>query len=609
MDKFKGKNIAVYGLGVKSEDVINKLKNYAEKIYLVGEKRIGEKLFGYEVLSIHDILNKVDVIILAVQNTSIKEVYNRVKFVDNIEIYDLSLRNISAMTTARKKAIDGKISFDDFMDKSDKYNKIYFEFENVLSYKSELIEGEYCPRNDVLNAVKKNQERGKDLFIINNSVLRKAQLKSLLEMWNINLDINKILEEEVFLTYLDEDKFNVNDLLIVNSYENIVPRNIQKIIIPTALQIVKKFGFTFMDNVKTNRDKAVGENILNTLFNNPFNEKINLSKENIDVLGYNIFGPLTIYFLEFVDSLNLTKNDIILFSARDGYFINELFELRKKCKENNPDNKYLYISRRAVQVSNIQNVNDIITIVNSQLNNTQGNLKIRLENQLGLKFNNSKILDRDLSQIYKSEDKEEIVKYVLKYKDIILNNAANEKLNYLNYIQKLELNKYKNVYLFDLYTKGTGYLNLKKFVSDLRLICFATKENSILEKQRVYSVFGNVSTFSEFSFFSMYQLFEIVYASNEGQFKSIKFNGEFEFVENTEYNYEYLAVIQQGIKAFYEDYFSYETDGKLSLEFVDSLVELLCYFGLSNETLKTFEYNDGFGAESYSNLWDKLIID
>ncbi len=203
------------------------------------------------------------------------------------------------------------------------------------------------------------------------------------------------------------------------------------------------------------------------MFNSPFalydNEHKALIKNPFD-LGYAIIGPVILYYmLWLINSLkNNVNNEVILFAAREGYYLQKIYNYLKEKLEiedlENIEEYYLLISRRAITVAGIENKEDIYNLFRR---NYSGTLRECLYYRIGyteLNFENRIIeLPRDF----------DIVKRVIDDNyDIIMNQVKMEKENYLRYINSLSSSIYsKNLNFVDLGYTGTAQYYLSKLLN------------------------------------------------------------------------------------------------------------------------------------------------
>ena len=345
-----------------------------------------------------------------------------------------------------------------------------------------------------------------------------------------------------------------------------------------------------------------------------------LKISNMYELGYFCFGPITASFLAWmVKEVGNDENSIVLFSSRDGYLLYKLYQ-HIKCNKPElmlPNADYFYISRRAATVACIQNESDIAEIVTSVLNLSMGSLRETLEQRLGMTFDkNDPILDRSLTDVLGKNEIHEILARVLDHKSKILKNAAQERKNYLKYLQKSNINSYENIFIFDLYPRGTNVSRLNILLGrKVNLLCFAVKDfpNEYINSQYKYkSMFDSKSIMSGEWFRRGYQLFETVYSSPEGQLMCFDKYGLPLFTENSQYSFNHIKEAQKGITAFINDLDAFDDKwyrSVYSLDLVDFMSSIMTrkYSVVSPDIRNGFFYYDSFSAEKTINIWDSIV--
>jgi hypothetical protein len=225
-------------------------------------------------------------------------------------------------------------------------------------------------------------------------------------------------------------------------------------------------------------------------------------------------------------------------------------------------------------------------------------------------------LNRSLTDILGKNEIHKISARVLEYKSKILENATRERGNYLKYLQNINVNSYKNIFLFDLYSRGTNTTNLIKLLNrKIKLLCFAVKDypNEYINSENDFrSMFDSSKVMSGEWFRRGYQLLEIVYSSPEGQLKCFDNSGSPLFVENSQYNFEFINEVQKGIRAFINDLDAADDKwyrGVYSLDMVDFMIEMLLpkYSIVSSEIRNGFLYHDSFSLDKAINIWDCIV--
>jgi len=508
--KYKDVPMALYGLGINTKCLLEEAKTY-NIIGIVANERIGEIVYGKEVMPIEAVLGKARIIVIVAQAKSVKVIYERIKHIENtgIEIYDLYGTRLKGLYDEDNQKEDGSLAFES-------------------------------------TAAMSAYER-----MLNSSVLSAAKYASAKE----DSHILNIFSRKAFHDHLSFVELR-GKLSISNMYE----------------------------------------------------------------LGYYCFAPMTANYMAWlVKELEGEDHAIILFSSRDGYLLYKLYQLLKgkKPELKLPDAKYFYISRRAATIACIHNESDIAGIVASVLSLSRGSLIEILEQRLGIVLDKSDpILNRSFTDVLGKNEESKILARVLAYKDRIMENAVFERENYLKYTEKLNLDSYHDIFLFDLYSRGTNAAKLSKLLDrNVKLLCYAVKDfpnEYINSGSQFKSMFDSRNIMSGAWFRRGYQLFEIIYTSPEGQLKCFDKNGVPQFCENSQYNFDYIKEAQEGILSFINDLD--RTDdmwyrGNFSLDMTDFMSGMMLpkYAIVSPDIRHGFLYQDSFSSDEAINIWDNII--
>lgn len=203
------------------------------------------------------------------------------------------------------------------------------------------------------------------------------------------------------------------------------------------------------------------------LFNSPFalyDCKHQSIIKNEHDYGYAIIAPIILkYMLWLIRQLRTSsKEEVILFAAREGYYLQRIYHYILN-KINSPElNKiedhYFYISRRAITVANIKTKEDVYEIMSKPF---KGTLLELLYYRLGIK---EKLCEDQLIELPRDFN---IVKSVIdQHFSTILHQANDERQNYLSYVNGLIDNwPNKNLNYIDLGYAGTAQYYLSKVLS------------------------------------------------------------------------------------------------------------------------------------------------
>lgn len=649
--------MALYGLGINTKYLLEETKDY-NIIGVVANDRIGEYVYGKEVLPVEAVEDKVKIIVIVAQMKSVKIIYNRIKHIEDkgIDIYDIYGRKIKSYFDDENSKWKDEPYWDSTFDKLkaeiDKHDIISFEVFDTLIMRKVLspdriwdntaaydMEEKYViKRRCMVEAFEYARLQGKDIYFLSDTYLTSEQIHGLLsECSREDIDIGHVLTSS-------DTKKAKSDGSLYEYFNNLVGKGSKLHVgsnIESDVEIAAQFGidtFYIMSAYEMLLKSSVGDiieyaaNVCDytvlglfaaKAFNNPFalSESKGLLKiDNMYELGYYCFAPITIKFLAWiVEKLGSANNSVILFSSRDGYLLYKLYQYLKgkKPQLKLPEGIYFYISRRAATVACIQTEADIIDIIESVLRLSIGNLGEILEQRLGVAFDKGDgVLDRSLMDVLGEKDSNRIIERVLEYKDKILENAALERRNYLKYIHKSALQDYDKIYLFDLYTKGTSVNKLGKLLNtEAELLCYAVKDfpnEYISAMDNVESMFDNTDIMSGEWFKRSYQLFEAVYSSPEGQLKCFDNDGMPQFVENSGYNYSYIKEAQEGIIAFINDLEALDDKWhkhNFNLDMMDYISRMMAEKKsvASVEIRSGFTYHDSFASDERMNIWDRII--
>lgn len=295
------------------------------------------------------------------------------------------------------------------------------------------------------------------------------------------------------------------------------------------------------------------------LFDDPFvlgSTKGVVCADDLFLLGFVFIGPVISCFVRWMCKEVWDKNyDMILFSARDGYVIEKLYRKRWiQNKEHLPKGVYFKTSRRAVTVAAIENEADIAEILMKPYNTLKGQL---LSARLGVDPIATDL--QSLDSAVSTQNAKEVEHYIKKYQESILQNAKQERINYLAYMKKIGLTSARRVLVYDFCSRGTIQHYLAKLLrQDIQTdgIYFATMEWSSMaynQSSFAFSLFGDVHQYhSNFFTTQNYMFLEAVLLDHCTTCLYCKADGTFEYEKdgNDLRDINKLAEIQSGICAF-----------------------------------------------------------
>lgn len=207
-------------------------------------------------------------------------------------------------------------------------------------------------------------------------------------------------------------------------------------------------------------------------------------------LGYSVFGTIMTNFIKKLSD-ETEKDKSLLFLAREGYILQELYEkyMELTGQEMN-DHYYFKTSRRSVTVAAIKDDSDIIKIISQHYTGMLSNM---FYSRLGLPMYDG-IKDK---QIQMEEDmvenQKEVMNLLQPHKEEIYKQFGEEKENYLAYVKSLvPQEKWKDIQVVDVGYSGTIQYFLSKLLNEkvagYYLATFQTKPDKIgCEVKSVYN--------------------------------------------------------------------------------------------------------------------------
>ena len=512
------------------------------------------------------------------------------------------------------------------------FDDIYKELEGQIALtESELKEIQelewqtelqvLLPRYDMCRVFRYALEQQKKVYLVSDMYYTGAQLTYLLtglgitgyEKLLVSCDYGTTKEQGLFQVLKEEvaaDRY----LHIGDNYSADVKSAERNGI--TGVWI--KSGVELFDAVYWAEDFAGGSSLVERvkqglfiarLFNSPFA----LAKEELAIrsprdLGYLLFAPiLTDYCLWLYQELQNAEvgrvtselqECAILFCARDGFLMKELFDClikRRKASEvprSLLKTVYFLTSRISAVGAGLFHEQDILHVAELDFNGT-------FEQMLATRFSLTKeeIAQEKVRESYAKES-------VLKYKDVILDRACENRSKYLKYIEGLELGDCEIVF-FDFVSSGTCQAALEKIMNrKMQGYYFIRVEDNYFEKKRL-----NIRPFyekneegCECGIYEDYFVLENILTSPMPSLKGFDAEGNPEYLQETRSSEEinFVRQVHEGIVAYFEEYL----DIMQSVDFVDSrkcsekMLGLLHKIPIENDIFHHMVWDDSFYART-----------
>jgi hypothetical protein len=304
--------------------------------------------------------------------------------------------------------------------------------------------------------------------------------------------------------------------------------------------------------------------------------------KSLEELGYIFFGPLVFnYFFWLKDEIK--DGELILFNSREGYFLNEIYQLFKE-KYQLPDSIYFKTSRKLASLSSYVSEADIYESFNFHRYN--GTFSELLKHRFGL--DNLIVNDIKIDTLNKLPNLSECISDILEKSQVLRNE-------YKKYIDAT-IGNCKNVYMIDSGYQGTTQYYLQKtFNLDLKGRYMTYKGNIDLKNTKGFYDFEKCYFKDNIIFF------ESVFTDRVGSYIDI-IDGQFINEVNSE-NQEYFndkIKIVNGIKDFVNDMLSFQLEeSEIPQHFSDVLFDLMCMkSGIKNEGLFNSFYHDNYYVQN-----------
>lgn len=457
-------------------------------------------------------------------------------------------------------------------------NEIYEEFGKILKLSQKEVQqikeieietdiNLIIPRKEMLNLYNRLKEINKEIILITDMYYTRDIIERILNKCGYFGYYEILLSSELgfrkdngtmwnyyYNKYSNINSVHVGDSDVSDIYLNILLKKPNFHILNGRKEYELSALYTKSDN---NLDTKVIKGLIvnKILFNSPFSMQYNKGSiiQNLKDYGYTLLGPVILTYFQWLRK-NIDNNYNLLFVSREGYFLQKIYKyiMSKSKKYNENFNYYFLISRRAISVPTINELNDIKKILFSYY---EGSLKELIYNRLGI------ILPSNVENkfVVCPRDIDSIMDIIKPYENEIIENAKTEKNNYLKYIKSLNLNKGNKNCIIDLGYSGTAQYYLTKLMNEnIDGAYFLTSDDlkPLALNDKVYSCFNDTIYDDSFSKHPVgkYSLFlEAFLTSNCGQLIKFDDNANPIYMNSGDNNINKLTEIYKGIIEFIDD--------------------------------------------------------
>lgn len=612
-------------------NLIKRILKKIKKTFLDNESSTIEKIYVDKEYFINELL-KYDVISFDIFDTLItRKIYNPddvFEILNNefkTELDDITF--LELRKNAEKEA-NLKLKHDVNLD------EIYDHFNCIKSFNKKVIERmknmetklelELCfPKFSMIEVMEELKKSGKKVILVSDMYLNEDTIISMLKKCGIKKSkhydqfylsntLNKRKDSGTMWDYLSEvfDKERVIHIGDNYNSDYVIPREkgFNAFYLANARDLVKKCDiYNVIDKYNDgniSNSLYLGYMVNCILFNSSFNGNINDVKQ----LSKMFHAPMLYQYFNFINS-NISKGEKLLFLAREGYYLEKLYDVYNK-NFNIVSNKHYYFlaSRKATISCTLDSVDAINKSLNREYN---GGLKALLKNSYDIEYEGKDI------DILLPKDCDKVKNILKDYYDEIIKNSKINKKNYAKYIDSIfDVNKDK-VCILDLGYSGTIQYNLSKmFDRDFKgiyltnsdivkkysdksklLFCFDINDNEYYKKVYYYSLI------LEFFLTAPYgQLIKF-------EIKNKKVKPVYNDESLSEVNKECIEKIYNGVLEYFDDIKQINDIYKINIS-NDLLVDMYCSIVESNLIDKKvkdfFVFVDNFNKSEKENVFKTI---
>lgn len=428
---------------------------------------------------------------------------------------------------------------------------------------------------------------GKKVVVITDSYYKKEQIEQIFSKLNISKCNNIFISCE----YGVSKKLGLYDLVLnvcntynilhigddeINDIEEASKKNMNTHRIYSGADLFDAIGGLGIEKaVNTFSDRVKCGLFISRIFNSPFQfeqKNCRITIETAFDIGYLICGEMVLNFIlwmkEYAEKKGISQ---ILFCARDGYLIKDLYQKI----DGQTNSVYFLTSRMAAMRAGVETNADIVYADSMKYSGTQ---KEALKARFGIELVEC--------------EKEERTKQILK-------KAQEQKRNYQNYIKGIQLND-ERIVIFDFVAKGTVQMYLERiFEQKIKGLYFMQLEPGFMKDKGldIEPYYLNEEGKSS-AVFDNYYILETILTSPFPQLEEFDNKGEPVFARETrsKSDIQCFEAMQDGIKAFFNDYIEIVPKAKReqNKELGEILLALINKVEINDEDFLNLKVEDPF---------------
>jgi HAD superfamily hydrolase (TIGR01549 family) len=522
------------------------------------------------------------------------------------------------------------------------YKQIYEELQRISSIGAEdcvrLQKLEYeternyvVPRAVVVQALEEAWKLGKQLYLISDMYYSAEQLGGLLEQCGIRhyhgivvsgeAGGSKWPDGELFRAAMERYRLKPQQILHIGDNEAADIEcakacgmdafhvwNARKMLEDSYLRNI-------LVHVRTLEDSIIVGMYMAKALNDPFALSMGKGRLQIsskEVLGYISYGPLLTGYLHWLLKKYTAEDvDKILFFARDGYLPEQMYQtiLRERKIKNAPKGVYVLASRRCLVGASFFNEEDLKKQIDRiELDTCAGNI---LEVRFGINP-----MDGDPTAKEKLKG-EELKKYLLFYKNEILEESEKERTNYLDYLHSLGIRyETENDIIFDSQTAGTSayyYRVITKTNTKMEcMLLLDVPDYSLYDKDLDAGYLGIDSNYLQKTGYKKCStLNDSILTSPETQLIKIDEDGMPVYLQNDGgHSLENVRLVHKGIENFLYDYIRHTPYDVMEQDFserlLDSMMGLLTSVGYFMD--EDFRHNFFMEEDQFTGHFSRIYF-
>ena len=471
----------------------------------------------------------------------------------------------------------------------------------LLDYELSVEKAVLIRREDIVQVMNYAVSNNKPVYLISDMYLPKELIEVILSELGIvgyrdilvSCDYHQTKYTGLYHTFMDlypaESYLHIGDNAVADGF-CAKSNGMDVYIIQSALALLEKssYGFMLKKQLSLNERSMLGL-LIAKIFNSPFSLYGSDRRPYVDSIkdiSYLYFAPVILkVMLWLMDKLLEGDYEKVLFSARDGFLIQELYDYMRLTRNGLPDSVYFQASRVLCARAGLSSDADIEGMLSAPFDcSWKEVVKERFD------LNDNDMLDEHNSE-YNS-----VLDYAMSHKDKIYKRSREIRQNYNKYMKLLGIKEGRTYAFYDFVSCGTCQYFLSNFVSfDLQGLYCGYYDSVTGGKRNVpiEALFVNQNYFQkETAFFKRYLLFERIMTSTASSVISMDTCGKPLFSEESRslHELDMVKIAQESIKDYIKKYIDslYVDGSSIDVMFVDALFALFS-LKYTNENCEEFE--------------------